>query len=273
MTFVFDGRGKAQEKGKLLSRLIRERGLKPYLVSILVGNDTSSRLFLKLKKKFGEKIGCKVKILHFAETKDARFLIEKIKELNANPKVHGIMLQLPLPANFLAAQRDEILESIDLAKDVDGLRANSPFLPPVVKAVILALRDASFYLASIKDLTIAVVGGWGFEGRRISQALSEMGYKVERFGREDKENLKKILPKFDVVISVTGEEGLINGEMVKKGSVVIDVGSPKGDVRADEVYGKSSFLSKVPGGIGPLTIFFLFENLVQAALKRQKKES
>ena len=175
------------------------------------------------------------------------------------------MIPLPLPKNFSEKDRDEIIKTITKEKDVDGLQDDSPYLTPTVKSVLEVIKEATPHVTlKVPPLKVAVVGARGFEGKKIFKVLNEMGYEVEGLDRKI-ENLKTKTKEADILISVTGSPGIIGKEEVKEGAVIIDVGSPKGDVKTEEIMEKAAFISPVPGGIGPVTISCLLENLVESA--------
>jgi len=270
---IFDGRRFATEKEEELKKkvvLLRKKGIIPKLVSIIVGEDPASILYVNLKKKKGEKLGIEVEIKSYSEEIGVADIVCEIKKANMDKSIHGIMVQLPLPGGFSDKDRDEIIDSIDRKKDVDGLRNDSLYLTPTVKAVLQVIKEATPDIVKLKsrDLPCAyqvvVVGYRGFEGSKIYRILREMGYDVLGIDRKDK-NLKVKTLKADILISVTGSPGIIGEEEVKYGAVVIDVGSPKGDVKVEEVIDKAIFVSPVPGGIGPVTVSSLMENLIESA--------
>jgi methylenetetrahydrofolate dehydrogenase (NADP+)/methenyltetrahydrofolate cyclohydrolase len=267
-TIVFDGRAFASKKEKELQREVaklKKKGIIPKLTSILVGNNPASTLYVFLKKRTGERIGANVEILKFDKSVRFNELLHQIKNLNDDKSVHGIMVQLPFPEIFTEKDRNKIINSIAKEKDVDGLRDNSPFLTPTVKSVIFALKDASAGEVKIPlkeaPYKVVVVGYTGFEGGKIYKVLKEMGYEVTGADSKTKD-LKLKTQNADIVISATGSPGIIKGNMIKDGAIVIDVGAPKGDVDKEKVIGKAGFLSPVPGGIGPVTIVSLLENLI-----------
>src|SRR3989344_1576745 len=275
MTIIFNGRVFARQKEKDLRFKIldlRRKGVKPKLVSILVGENPASILYVNLKKKAAERIEAEVDVRNMvSRPKDDQPLAEDIgkkeisdliESVNQDKNVHGIMVQLPLPENFSLKDRNEILNAIAKEKDVDGLREDSPFLTPTVKATLEVIKEATQYVTlKAWPLKLVVVGAGGFEGRKIYKVLKEMGYEVEGLDRKS-ENFKQVIVTADILISVTGSPGIIGSGEIKEGAVVIDVGSPKGDVVTREVLGKASFISPVPGGVGPVTISCLLENLV-----------
>jgi len=267
-TAVFDGRGFAKGKeNKLKSEVkkLRSKGIKPKLVSILVGEDPASALYVNLKRSAAERVGAEVEIVKLQKGEKTEKLKDIIKKYNKNKAVHGIMVQLPLP-DSLKLEAKSIINAISPEKDVDGLREDSPYITPVVKAVLAALEVGTKYITP-SVLRTVVAGAGGFEGKKIIKALSDMGYDVFGLGRETKD-LATYTKQADILISVTGQEGLIRKDMVKKGALIIDVGSPKGDVDKN-AYGKASFVSPVPGGIGPVTISCLLENLVETASRKK----
>lgn len=269
---VFNGRSVAKEKEedlKILIDKLRKKGVIPKLVSILVGDDKASRLYLSLKQKAADRVGAKVEIITLSPSTSPRKIKELIKKYNKDKSVHGVMIQLPLPPS-LKTRTDEIISAIIPEKDVDGMRDYSTFLTPVTKAVLLAIKDAlNIVRPPLKEapLKVVIVGYTGFEGARIYKALKDEGYQIEGANLKTK-NLEAKTIKADILVSATGVAGLISGDMVKRDTIVIDVGAPKGDIRTDEIINKASFISPVPGGIGPVTISCLLENLVGAIIQQ-----
>ena len=168
------------------------------------------------------------------------------------------MIQLPFPDKFSVHDRNEMINSINLRKDVDGLREDSMYIAPVVKAVIYAIPNKNTSLKTV------ILGARGFEGRKITKKLRELGYRdVFELDRTGNKDLKKIFQNADLIISATGQPDLIRPDMIKEGVILIDVGSPYGDI-SRSCYEKASYVSPVPGGIGPVTISYLLENVVDA---------
>lgn len=267
MAIIFDGRTFAAEKERIL--LIRVLGLKsrgvyPKLASIVVGNSPASQLYVSLKKKAAERIGAEVDIYLIKENSKLEDLLLLIKTLNEDKTVYGIMIQMPLPAT-ISNFKFQILNSIAPEKDVDGLRADSTFLHPTSKAVMEIIEEAK------KDIPlkgnpckVVVVGATGMVGIPLVKELREQKYKV--IGCDSTtlaDTLKGTTLQADIVISATGIPGLIKGDMVKENSILIDVGSPNGDF-SPVALDKSAFYTPVPGGVGPVTISCLLENLVSA---------
>lgn len=269
MTKVFDGQSAASKKildlGKSVEEL-RDKGITPKLVSIMIGNNKLSSKYLSLKKTAAKALGVKMVVKTFSANTKASKIIDTIARFNNDNSIHGVMLQLPFPKK-LKSKTDSIISSILPSKDVDGMRNDSLFLAPVIKAVIVAFKQSVDVFASKQSEEIGytvVVGARGFVGSRLTRVLKEMGFEVRGIDVGIK-NLRKITRSADVLISATGQAYIIKNNMVKKGAVVIDVGAPNGDVDFERVAKKTSFITPVPGGIGPLTIACLLENLVEAA--------
>lgn len=253
---VFDGRAFAGKKEESLTKEVGLLGGKPALAIIIIGNDKASRLYVNLKQKAAQKIGIKTNIYNY-KTASVNQIIRKIKSLNKDRETDGILLQLPLPKN-LKPYQDKIIHSIKPEKDVDGLRDDSLFTPATVKATFYILEKAGVS----KKNRILIIGSEGEVGSRLLKKLSEKDYSV--VGIDTKEDLKKHALVSEVIISAAGKPGLIDESMVKRGVVAIDIGSPEGDIDGG-VRKKASFITPVPGGVGPVTIACLLENLVQAA--------
>ncbi len=251
MLIKFDGKAFAKKKEEELKKKVeglKSRGLNPKLVSILVGKNPGSALYTRLKKEAAERVGIEFEI---------RNSLDDIERLNKDPKVHGIMIQMPLPENMLDS-KFQILNSISPKKDVDGLRDDSPFLHPTAKAIVQVIEEAT----QETGLTCVVVGATGMVGRPLVKELGKRGYKVIECNTKTAD-LKSEALKGDILVSVTGKAGIIKKDMVKEGAIVIDVGYPVGDVET-AARERASFVTPVPGGIGPVTISCLLENLVEA---------
>lgn len=260
---IFDGKAFAAEKENSLGIRVlglKARGVYPKLASILVGNSPASELYVNLKKKAAERIGAEVDIYYITAHSKVDDLVLLIDTLNTDENVHGIMIQLPLPEP-MSKFKDRIIESIDPKKDVDGLKKDSPFLHPTSKAVIDILKFAEKGL-DIHPEIVCVVGATGMVGTPLVKELKIEKYKVIECDTKT-DTLKGLTLQGDVIVSTTGVPGLIKSEMVKEGAITIDVGSPHGDIDS-EVSKKTSFFTPVPGGVGPVTISSLLENLINA---------
>jgi len=280
---LFDGKDFAQEKEKELKRKVdelRRRGVVPKLVSILADDSKESALYVSLKAKFAERIGAIFDVHQFAVGTETKEVVADIQKANTDPSVHGIMIQLPVE------NQGEILQAISPRKDVDCLTeenlgliviGNPRFLPATVKAVMEVIKYALGRLGHmfeeekwLRGKTICIVGASIIVGKPLSMVLSDLGATVI-ICRSTTGRLSEFTQKADVLISATGAIDLVKKEMVKEGAIVIDVGISKllrdgkfrvvGDV-SKNVLEKTSFLTPVPGGVGPVTVACLFENLV-----------
>lgn len=255
MAEIFDGKlyslNKLEELKKEVLKL-KKKGIFPHLVSIIIGNNPASKLYVGLKKKTGEKIGIEVSVYYLPISVKKEEIILLIDTLNKDKNINGIMVQMPLPDSLISS-REKIINSIEITKDVDGLRSDSKFLHPTASAILQIVKEAEKKLKKTLK-TIAVVGEHGMVGSSLVREIKNTNYK-----------LLKEKNKVDILVSATGQPNLIKADMIKEGVVLIDVGSPKGDVDFNDVLSKVSFITPVPGGVGPVTIISLLENLIKAS--------
>jgi methylenetetrahydrofolate dehydrogenase (NADP+)/methenyltetrahydrofolate cyclohydrolase len=287
MTIVFDGKKFAQEKEKELAKQVAElkkrSGIIPRLVGIMVGEDPASQLYLRVKQKVAERVGIGFEKIQFPSSVDASLLrsnkraersllLDRIKEKNEDPEVSGIMIQLPFPESLKIENWElKILGAIVPSKDVDCLTSENlgrlligkpRFLPATVKAVVEIIKSSK---SKVKSANVVVVGGSNIVGKPLAMVLSNLGATVT-ICRSKTKNLGKFTRQAEILISATGVPGLITKNMVQKGAVVIDVGSPKPDVDFEEVKKVARFITPVPGGVGPMTVVCLLENVYEAAI-------
>jgi methylenetetrahydrofolate dehydrogenase (NADP+) / methenyltetrahydrofolate cyclohydrolase len=301
MAIFFDGKARASETEKSLQRRVRKLvkgGVTPKLVSIVVGDEGGAKKYQEMKRFAANRIGAELSIISYQISIKPEKIISKIRELNEDNHVHGIMIQLPLPNKFIN-HRQLIINNIENEKDVDGMREDSLFTAPVVMAVLEALCASELTIKNSEfgKRKIVVVGAKGFVGKRIIEELGirikgsvggykEMGSEHPVFSTQNSElnknqklktnnyevvgvdvetkDLNQKTKSADVLITATGSSGIIKAEMVKNGVAIIDVGAPLPEVEV-EILEKASFITPVPGGIGPVTIACLIENLVVAA--------
>lgn len=278
---VFDGKVFAKEKEEKLRKILGKLSKKPKLVAILVGNNPESRLYLKLKEEKARQLGIGLEFKNFSASSPQK-IIDFIRKKNNNPRVNGIIVELPLPEEFrIKNLESRIVNTISTKKDVDCLTSENlrllkegkpRFIPPTVKAVIDILQKA----AGVKELDglmgkkICVVGDRGMVGDPLVSILRSFGLEVSGVNTST-QNLSLTTRPADILISCAGVGHLIKKEMVKKGAVVIDVGIEKqpdgsliGDVDFKKVKESASFITPVPGGVGPVTIICLMENLFES---------
>jgi len=242
---IFAGRAAARKIEEELMASGRLAG-KSLLILQSDGSDQEST-YIRLKRQLGERLGVKVKV-EVLSNKDE--LSERLRAVAED----GVLVQLPvLGAGW--EETEEILTAIPVEKDVDGLNARSDFKPAAVLAVIRILKTAGVGLGR----RIGVVGAEGMVGRRLMRDLGGAGYPCLGFDLGD--DLKGLLV-CETIVAATGAAGLITPEMVREGVVAIDLGFPKGEFEP-KVAEKASFFTPVPGGVGPLTIVCLYENLAK----------
>jgi len=264
MAKIFDGRQLAVQKEKDLAKKVARLKISPKLVNIVVGNDPASHLYLRVKEKAARRVGIGYEKKVFPADVKPQKIIDFVKQKNQDTAVAGIMFQQPFP-KAIGDRRQviRILDSIELSKDVDGLTSKSRFLPATVKAVTEIIRNSKF---EIRNSTVVVIGRSNIVGKPLATHLANLGAKVTVCHSQTK-NFGRQTRRADILVSATGQSKLVKKQMVKKGAVVIDVGYPQGDVDFDQVKKVASFITPVPGGVGPLTVICLLENVLQAAAK------
>lgn len=237
------------------------------LAVIQVGNNEASNIYVNNKIKLCNEIGINSIHKKFDDITEEE-LINEIEILNEDESVHGILVQLPLPDGF---NTKKIINTISYLKDVDGLTTTNigklyndeESIVPCTALGVIKLLD--YYNINLEGRNVAVVGRSTLVGRPLFKLLLDRNATVTMCHSKTS-NLENVLKIKDIIISATGKKGLIKKEMVKDDAVVIDVGITRvdnkiyGDVDFDEVYDKSSFITKVPGGVGPMTVICLMEN-------------
>lgn len=254
--------------------------LKPTLAVILVGENPASLTYVKHKKTACEKAGIHYVEYRYPDTLSQEELIAQIQRLNGDEGVNGILVQLPLPAQIEAPP---VIRSIDPAKDVDGFHAYnvgkmflSPDfedLPPATPLGIIKLLD--HYNVQVQGKEVVVVGHSNIVGKPISTMLLNRNATVTTC-HIFTQDLASHTRRADILVVAVGKEKLITADMVKEGAVVVDVGINRnaegkicGDVDFENVSRKASFITSVPGGVGPMTIAALILNIVRAT-ERQR---
>lgn len=270
---ILDGRKVSQKiKNKLMTRVKRMK-YKPALAVVYAGDDPASLSYIKAKEKAAKEIGVDFLFYKFPAQVSEKKIISLIQRLNRDDDVSGIIVQLPLPKHL---SKNKIINAIALERDVDVLSDESrkkfekgepAFVPPPAGAVLEFLKIAKKPL----DKSIVVVVGRGMlVGEPVAMLLKQKAKKLIICDQKTKD-LSIETKKADILISAVGKPDLIKKEMVKKGVVVIDAGTAKhfgkivGDVDFAGVSSKASYITPVPGGVGPVTVAKLLENVVKAA--------
>lgn len=264
---IIDGRKLALEHQKKVAEKISKLKVFPKMVSLLIGSDPPSVLYTNMKQKKAQEVGIDFKALRIPVTENYENVVELIKKLNQDPEINGIMIQLPVPEEFLNGHsQDELLNLIDGKKDVDGLTRKGKFLPAVVRAVMEILEDEK---VKLQGKNAVVLGASKLVGLPIFQRLSQKN-AIAKICDKNTPNQKELIKKADILVSATGVVHLIKGDMVKEGVVVIDVGAEKvqnrivGDVEFSSVAPMASKITPVPGGVGPMTVICLMENVADS---------
>lgn len=264
---LFNGKQESEKILFGLKSLQKKSKTKPGLAVILVGKDRASKLYIKNKKKAAKKIGARVFEYRFAAGEKEANILKKIEDLNNTPSVNGIVVQLPLPKKFKAI---EVLSKISASKDVDGFSLGKDIYdPPLPSAILMAMKKAGFKRKRI----VALVNSDIF-GKTLKGFLDKKKIKKTKKTKIDYLLRKNFTPgkikNADIVISVCGFPNLIKGNMIKKGAVLIDGGITLigkriiGDVDRKSLENKASFLTPVPGGLGPLNVALLLKNVYLA---------
>lgn len=269
-----------------VDKIIQSGGKKPHLSAILVGNDGGSETYVAAKIKTCEKLGFGSSLYRFTENVSESELLEKIHELNMNPEIDGFIVQLPLPKHINV---DKVIESIHPAKDVDGFHPQNVGklmlgLPTYISATPMGIMKLlENYSIETSGKHCVVLGRSNIVGTPVSLLMSRNtnpGNATVTLCHSKTKNLEEITRNADIIIAALGIPEFLKGNMVKEGVVVIDVGttrvvSPetksgfrlKGDVCFEEVAPKASYITPVPGGVGPMTIVSLMLNTLKAAKK------
>ncbi len=255
-------------------KLQAEKGITPGLAVIIVGEDPASQVYVRNKKKACEEIGFYSETYELPAETSQKQLEGLVDELNANPKIHGILVQLPLPAHL---DSNAILLHIDPKKDVDAFHPTNvghimigdyTFLPCTPAGVMELLKRSG---VSVSGKNCVVVGRSNIVGKPQAMLLLQANGTVT-IAHSKTPDLGAVTRTADVLVVAVGRAGMITGDMVKEGAVVIDVGMNRnaegklcGDVDFASVEPKVSFITPVPGGVGPMTITMLMRNTLTAA--------
>jgi len=285
--------------GKKLSATLKEEiareveeikqggGKTPHLVAVLVGNDPASETYVNNKEKACNKVGIESEVIRLEESISQEELLKKVDELNNDPKVDGFIVQLPLPEHI---DDQKVIEAVDPKKDVDGFHPVNmgrmvlglPSYLPATPAGILEMLKR--YDIETKGKDCVVLGRSNIVGKPVANLMLQKatpGNCTVTICHSRTKNLNQVLAKADILIVAMGKMEFVTADMVKEGAVVIDVGihriksdktksgwKLKGDVKFDEVKEKASYITPVPGGVGPMTIVSLLRNTIAASQGR-----
>lgn len=275
---LIDGKMIAAKKLLAVKEMIEESGLEPNLAVVLVGDDPASHLYVKLKEKAAKEVGVELRKYLCDANTSYENIAQSIAFLNNDPDTHGIIVQLPLPQHLNA---DEIVSLIDPAKDVDGFHkvnqenflADRACVYPVFPGAIMRLIDSCD--KDLQDKKAVVLGKSDVFDRVMTHALVQRGCHAVFIGCEGREDFtaqeKDLIMQADLIVTAVGRAEFLSGDLIKDGAIVIDGGISKikestvGDVARYTCARKDISLSPVPGGVGPMTIACLLENVTRFA--------
>ncbi len=287
---IIDGKKTAAdlkaEIAEEVKKLTASGGKQPHLAAILVGNDGASETYVNYKVKDCHEVGFKSTLLRYEDNIEEQFLLNKIEEINNDDDIDGLIVQLPLPDHI---SEQKVTETIDPKKDVDGFHPvnvgrmvlGMPAYVCATPAGILELLKRYNIETSGKDCV--VVGRSNIVGKPASILMglkASPGNATVTICHSRTKNLAEKTKNADIIIAALGKPEFLTGDMVKEGAVIIDVGTTrvdapekksgwrlKGDVNFDEVAQKSSYITPVPGGVGPMTRVMLLKNTLLSAKK------
>jgi methylenetetrahydrofolate dehydrogenase (NADP+)/methenyltetrahydrofolate cyclohydrolase len=280
---IIDGKKFAQELRNEIKKEIesikKTRNTTPGLTVILVGNHTPSEIYVRNKELSAKEVGITSEVIRFESSITQEKLIEVIHGLNKDKKVHGILVQLPLPPHINGSK---IIEEIDPKKDVDGFHpvnvgnlssGKDSLVPCTPLGSYLLIKNVQKNLTGLEAL---IIGRSNLNGKPMAQLLLKEDCTVT-IGHSKTKNLKELCQKADIVVAAVGRANLVKGDWVKEGAIVIDVGINReedktkkkgykivGDVEFDSVVKKARAITPVPGGVGPMTIACLLNNTLKA---------
>ena len=281
---ILDGKAvslKVKESVKVRADELKKFGIEPTLAVVLVGEDKASQTYVRAKEKACNEYGIKSVAHRLSENTTQNELLALINVLNLDDSIHGILVQLPLPKHI---DTNVVLAAIDPRKDVDGFHAVNVgklvsgldgFVPCTSLGVMEILKE---YGIEVAGLNAVVIGRSNIVGKPMANLLLNASATVTVTHSKTK-NLKEICKNADLIVAAIGKPFFLKADMVKDGAVVVDVGINRlddgrlvGDVDFDEVAPKCSYITPVPGGVGPMTIAMLLNNTILAAQAKKIKE-
>ena len=254
--------------------LLLKNGIESKIVIITLGPESVWKSYVDQKLKLAEKLKIKAEHINLSHTSE-EILLNLLEKLNQDKKTHGIIVQRPLPINI---NKEKIIKAINPQKDIDGFRPDSKFELPIFLAIEDILKKAKTFdkqkidfILWLRSKNITVVGKGETGGKPIIEKLSKLGINPAVADSKTK-HISELLEKADIIISATGKEGIIRKDNIKKGAILIGIGMHrggdgklKGDFDEKEIESIASFYTPTPGGVGPVNVACLLENLIKAA--------
>ena len=275
---IIDGKQTAEKYIEKLKQEIDLMDTKPCLAVVLVGNDSASQIYVNNKNKKAIALGMNSLVIKLPEETTETELLNKIDELNNDKEITAILVQLPLPEHI---NSQKVIETIDISKDVDGFNPynigkiaqnKEPISYPCTPLGIIKLLEE--YEISIEGKNIVVIGRSNIVGKPIALMLMNKNATVT-LAHSKTQKLKEVTSKADILICATGQPKMVKADWIKDNAVIIDVGIRKGednkligDVDFEQVKEKCSYITPVPGGVGPMTIAMLMQNTVELHKKQ-----
>ncbi|WP_059103306.1 bifunctional methylenetetrahydrofolate dehydrogenase/methenyltetrahydrofolate cyclohydrolase FolD [Shouchella shacheensis] len=276
---VLSGKQLASEKRedmKASVQALKEKGVTPGLAVILVGEDPASQTYVRNKQKACENTGIHSELIELPETTPENELLSRIEELNRDESIDGILVQLPLPSHI---SEQSVIEAIAPSKDVDCFHPTNVgkmmigeegFLPCTPHGILVMLKESGVDIAGKHAV---IIGRSNIVGKPVGQLLLNEHATVT-YCHSRTPNLREMTRQADILVVAVGRYGVVGGEDIKEGAVVIDVGMNRvegklrGDVEFESAKEKASLITPVPGGVGPMTITMLLDNTIHSARKR-----
>lgn len=267
-----------QKQSIQIAHYQQQYGRVPAFVILLVGDDLASQSYVNGKMRAAKEVGLQATLRHFPDRITETELLEEVERHNRDPRVDGIIVQLPLPDHI---NPERVLERIAINKDVDGFHPHNVarlwlsepcILPCTPKGIMRILQEIKVPLAGS---SVVVIGRGNIVGKPISKLLLDADATVTITHSKSK-NLAEITRGADIIVSAVGRRNIITADMIKTGAVVIDVGINRdpedgrlyGDTDFESVSQKASYITPVPGGVGPMTICMLIENTIESFCKQ-----
>ncbi len=278
MTQIMDGKALSEKIYERIKTEVAKLEKKPTLAVIITSDNEAGKIYVRNKKRACENTGINSITVEFDETVSDEEFLSKIDELNKNPEVDAIMVQLPIPRHL---DTEKILNSISPEKDADGLHyinAGKLFTGQIPNSVACTpkgiIRILDEYGINVEGKNAVVIGRSNLVGKPIAQLLMQKNATVTHIHSKSK-NIEFFTKNADIIVIATGKPKMLKEDMVKEGVVVIDVGISRvdgklsGDVDFDSVAPKASFITPVPKGVGPMTVAMLIQNTLELAKQHQ----
>lgn len=278
MTVIMDGKTLSEKIYENIKKEVDKLDKKPTLAVIITADNEAGKIYVRNKERACEKTGMKSITVEFKATVSDDEFLSKIDELNKNPEIDGILVQLPIPKHL---DTEKILNSISPEKDADGLHyinAGKLYTGQIPNSVACTpkgiIRILDEYKIDVEGKHAVVIGRSNLVGKPIAQLLMQKNATVTHLHSKSK-NIEFFTKNADIIVVATGKPKMLKGEMVKDGVVIIDVGISRvdgklsGDVDFDSVAPKAAYITPVPKGVGPMTVAMLIQNTLNLAKQHQ----